>query len=265
MNIDRCFTIAGKVAVVTGGSAGIGSMIAEGLVRAGAKVFIVGRKQEELGETVQRLSEFGEIFPIQADLGTAEGIQAVKLALEARVSELNILINNAGTIWIAPFEDFPRLGFEKLFALNVTALFDLTRTLRPLLQRGATQDDPARVVNVTSVAGMHIGGQFYGELDNFSYGASKAAANMLTRKLARTLLADNILVNAVAPGTFPTRMNKPVRNDSEAQAAALRDIPLGREGRAEEIAAPVIFLCSRAANYITGVILPVTGGMATLD
>ena len=265
MNIDHCFDIHGKVAVVTGASVGIGAMIAEGLLNAGARVYIVGRKLAELEATVQRLSAFGSIQAIAADLATAEGVQAVKAALAAKEPELHILVNNAGTLWVAPLDEFPRVGFEKVFALNVTALFDLTRALRPLLRAGAKADDPARVVNITSAGGSHIGGSFYGEIDNFSYGSSKAAADWLTRKLARTLLKDNILVNAIAPGTFRTRINSAVWNDAQAQAAALADIPIGREGQPEEIAAPVIFLCSRAANYMTGVVMPVSGGMATLD
>lgn len=265
MHIDRCFDVKGKVALVTGGSSGIGAMIAEGLVRAGVRVYILGRKEAELKSTVKRLSEYGQIDAIQANIATAEGVEAAKSALEAKETELHILINNAGIVWVAPFDDFTRVGFDKVLSLNVTAIFDLTRVLRSLLSRGAKADDPARVINITSAGGLHIGGRFYGEIDNFSYGTSKAAANMLTRKLARTLLKDNILVNAVAPGTFPTRMTTPVSENPQAYAAALGDIPMGREGRPEEIAAPVIFLCSKAANYITGVILPVSGGMATLD
>jgi NAD(P)-dependent dehydrogenase (short-subunit alcohol dehydrogenase family) len=265
MDLSRSFSIAGKVALVTGASHGIGAFIAEGLVAAGVKVYAVARKADALDALAQRLSVYGSITTVSADLGTAEGVASVRATLEAREPALDILVNNAGIVWVAPLEEFPRIGFERVFALNVVAMFDLTRSLLPLLRRGATPDDPARVVNVTSVGGEHVGGTFYGEIENFSYGTSKAAANMLTRKLARHLLKDHILVNAVAPGTFRTRMNAPVRSDPAAQAAALANIPMRREGRPGEIAGPVIFLCSPAANYITGAIIPVSGGMATLD
>lgn len=250
------FGIDGKVALVTGGTSGIGRMIAEGLVAAGARVYVTARTPADVEETAAALGCNG----IVADLGNGEGIAAVAAAL-AGESRLDILVNNAGTVWLAPIEHFPREGFAHVLDLNVSAPFMLVQALLPLLRASARPNDPARVINIASIGAFRAGGW-----DNFSYSPSKAALISLTQHLGARLAGENISVNAIAPGLFPSRLtDATVPLDDPAVRAAVAS-PLGnRVGTAEDIAGAVIYLASRAGAWLTGITLPVSGGRATID
>ncbi|BCI50832.1 3-oxoacyl-ACP reductase [Mycolicibacterium litorale] len=252
------FRLDGKVAVVTGGGRGIGVMIARGLLQAGASVYLSSRKEAELAAAVDELSPLGRVEAVPADLGTAEGVQTLTDALAAREDSLHALFNNAGANWGAPFEEFPESGFDRVFDVNVKGVFLLTRALVPMLRAGATDDDPARVVNTGSVDGFHTPER---GRNNFSYAASKAAVHMLTRHLA-TELAPHILVNAIAPGLFPSRMTKVLLSAGEEAVGAA--LPLGRVGRPDDMAGIAVFLAGRASSYVTGTVIPVDGGVSTI-
>ena len=248
----------GNVAVVTGGGRGIGVMMARGLLQAGARVYLSARKEAELAAAVAELSPLGEIAAIPADLGTAEGVDTLTAALTEREEAVHALFNNAGANWGAPFDEFPESGFDRVFNVNVKGVFLLTRALVPLLTAGATEADPARVINTGSVDGFHTPER---GRDNFSYSASKAAVHMLTKHLA-TELAPRILVNAVAPGLFESRMTKVLlAPGAEAVGNAL---PLGRIGAPDDMAGIAVFLAAPASAYITGAVIPVDGGVSTI-
>ncbi|MFA7602811.1 MAG: SDR family NAD(P)-dependent oxidoreductase [Novosphingobium sp.] len=258
MDAFKLFDVTAAVALVTGGSRGIGRMVAEGLLRAGARVYICARKQPELDETVAALSAIGPCHGIAADLGTPEGCRAIADSVATREDRLNILVNNAGATWGAPIDAFPRDAFDKVMTVNVTGVFDLTRHLLPLLRTAARAGEPARVINISSLAGIEPP-----ETESFSYSSSKAAVLMLTRHLARRLASEGITVNAIAPGVFPSRMTAPFFREDGSQDKW--DIPLGRVGAIEDIAGTVIFLGSRAGAYLTGAVLPLSGGMGTAN
>ncbi|WP_101906385.1 SDR family oxidoreductase [Mycolicibacterium setense] len=252
------FRLDGKVAVVTGGGRGIGLMMARGLLRAGASVYVSSRKEAELAAAVDALSPLGRISAVPADLGTAEGVAALTAAVTGREGAIHALFNNAGAAWGAPYDEFPESGFDKVYDVNVKGVFLLTRALTPLLNSGATEEDPARVVNTGSIDGIVAPEK---GRDNFSYSASKAAVHMLTKHLAGEL-APRILVNAIAPGLFESRMTKEMlRAGSDAVGSAL---PLGRIGQPDDIAGISVFLASRASAYITGAVIPVDGGVSTI-
>lgn len=252
------FRLDGKVAVVTGGGRGIGVMMARGLLQAGAKVYLSSRKEAELASAAAELSSLGPVEAVPADLGTAEGVQTLTAALTDREDAVHALFNNAGSNWGAPFDEFPESAFDRVFDVNVKGVFLLTRALVPLLTAGSTDDDPARVVNTGS-----IDGYFTPEKgrDNFSYAASKAAVHMLTKHLA-TELAPRILVNAIAPGLFESRMTKVLL--APGADAVGRAMPLGRIGAPEDMAGIAVFLAARASSYITGAVIPVDGGVSTI-
>ena len=252
------FRLDGKVAVVTGGGRGIGLMMARGLLQAGARVYLSARKEAELAAAVEALSPLGRVEAISADLGTAEGVEALSSALAAKEDKIHALFNNAGAAWGATFDDFPESGFDKVFNVNVKGVFLLTRALVPLLNAAATEGDPARVINTGSIDGFFVPEK---GRDNFSYSASKAAVHMLTKHLAGEL-APRILVNAIAPGLFESRMTKELlRPGAEAVGEFL---PLGRIGQPDDIAGISVFLASRASTYITGAVIPVDGGASTI-
>lgn len=252
------FSIEGKTAVVTGGSRGIGLMIARGFVEAGARVYISSRKAEVCDQVAAELSTIGECFSLPADLSTEQGCQQLATAVQERESALNILVNNAGAAWGAPLEQFPDAAFDKIWAVNVKAIFSLTRMLLPELRKAATPDDPARIINIGSIDGIRVP-----TFENYSYSASKSAVHMLTRHVAHTLVKDNVTVNAIAPGLFPSQMTKVVFSSDEALAATRDWIPMGREGRPDDIAGTAIYLSSRAGSYLTGAVIPVDGGVST--
>ncbi len=256
--VHDLFRLDGKVAVVTGGGRGIGLMIARGLLEAGAKVYLSARKEVELSAAVEGLSPLGPVAAIPADLGTADGVGTLASELAAREDAIHALFNNAGAAWGAPFDEFPESGFDKILAVNIKGIFLLTRALVPMLRAAATPEDPARVVNTGSIDGIRPPAR---GRDNFSYSASKAGVHMLTRHLAGEL-APEILVNAIAPGLFPSRMTKVLlAPGAEAVGAHL---PLGRIGQPDDMAGIAVFLASRASTYITAAVIPVDGGASVL-
>ncbi|MDI9917734.1 RhlG family 3-oxoacyl-ACP reductase [Rhodococcus sp. IEGM 1379] len=253
--LDGLFDVSGKTVVVTGGSRGIGFMIARGFVEGGATVIISARKAEACDEAAQELSEFGTCISHPADLSTDEGIESLAAKVAEVSPTLDVLVNNAGATWGAPVDDFPAAGFDKIFDLNVKAIFLLTQKLLPQLRAAATAEDPARVINIGSIDGLVVSGS-----ENFSYGASKAAVHMLTRKLAATLAAEKITVNAIAPGPFPSKMMAFLLEDEESANAVAASVPLGRVGSPEDAAGLAFFLSSRAGAYLTGAVIPLDGG-----
>jgi NAD(P)-dependent dehydrogenase (short-subunit alcohol dehydrogenase family) len=254
--VTSLFDISGKTALITGGSRGIGLMIARGYVEAGAKVYISSRKAEVCDEVAAELSKVGTCISVPADLSV--DAEADRLAAEIAGVEpkLDILVNNAGANWGAPIADFPASGFDKVLALNVKAPFLLTRALLPQLEAAGTRDDPARVIMIGSIDGIQVP-----MLDTFSYSSSKAALHQLTRHLAKQLGARNITVNAVAPGPFESKMMaETLKNFGDMIA---RSSVLNRIGRPDDMAGVAIYLASRAGSYVTGAIIPVDGGIAT--
>jgi len=249
------FSVAGKVALVTGGSRGIGRMIAHGLVANGARTYVTSRKADACRQTAAELSREGECIALPADLAQAEERARLVAELGAREPKLHILVNNAGANWGAPLAEFPESGWDKVFDLNLKAIFFLTRDLLPALERAGTADDPARVVNVGSIDGLTVP-----LLETYSYSAAKAALHHMTRVLARKL-APRVTVNAIAPGPFESQMMKATL---ERFGDSIRSAnPRGRIGEPEDMAGATIFLCSRAAAYVTGAVIPVDGGLST--
>ena len=254
--MNDLFSIAGKTALVTGGSRGIGLMIARGYVEAGARVYISSRKADVLDEVAADLSKVGECHAIAADLSIEAECRRLAEAIAARESSLDILVNNAGATWGAPLEQFDEAAWERALALNVKGVFHLTKFLVPLLEEAGTAEEPARVINIGSIDGLKVP-----LLDNYSYSASKAAVHMLTRHLAKRL-APGITVNAIAPGPFESKMMAAVLDQFGEQIAA--NAPLKRIGRPDDMAGAAIYLASRAGAYLTGAVIPVDGGIASL-
>ena len=250
------FSVAGKTALVTGGSRGIGRMIAAGFVDAGARVYISSRNAEAGEAAAAELAEMGPCFSVPADLSTESGCRGLAEELARREDRLHVLVNNSGNTWGAPLEEFDDAAWERVLSLNVKGVFHTTKFLLPLLEAAATDDDPARVVNIGSIDGIHVP-----ILETYSYSASKAAVHQLTRHLARKL-APRITVNAIAPGPFPSKMMAATLDAFGAQIAA--GAPMKRIGRPDDMAGAAIYLASRAGAYLTGVILPVDGGIATV-
>jgi len=250
------FDLTGKTALVTGGTRGIGMMMARGLLQAGARVCISSRKADACAAAEAELKQYGQVRAIAADLSTET--ECLRLANEVGAQEqaLHILINNAGTTWGAPLAEFPASGWDKVLDLNLKSPFFLTRACLDLLAAAGTQDDPARVINVGSIDGLHVAG-----LPTYSYAASKAGLHHLTRVLARELGPLNITVNAVAPGPFESKMMAATL-DAHGDAIAAMS-PLGRIGRPDDMAGVAIYLSSRAGAYLTGAVIPVDGGIAT--
>ncbi|MBJ7600583.1 MAG: 3-oxoacyl-ACP reductase [Candidatus Nephthysia bennettiae] len=254
------FSVAGKTAVVTGGSRGIGYMIAGEFLKAGARrVYICARKAEACDAAAAELSQHGDCVSVPCDVGQPEGVEKLARAVEEREERLEILVNNAGTAWGAPLDSHPIEQVDRVLQVNVRAVFHLTQRLLPLLRAAASAEDPARVVNIGSIDGLAIP-----MTPNYGYSASKAAVHMLTRHLAHALVGDHVNVNAIAPGLFPSRMTRWAFEGEEA-ATVLGAIPMHRAGTAEDAGGTAIYLCSRAGAYLTGVVIPVAGGLATID
>ena len=254
VNVSDLFSIEGKVALVTGGGSGIGWMIAEGYARAGVKVYIASRKEAELESRIAELGDGGDVTAIVADLSTDEGCRGLGDALEAREEKLDILVNNAGANWGEEYEDFPEAAWDRVLNVNVKGVFQLTRRLTPMLERAATEVDPARIINIGSVDGIGVP-----VLETYSYSASKAAVHHMSRVLARKLAPKNITVNAIAPGPFQSRMMRATLERGGDAIAKM--VPLGRIGAPEDMAGTAIFLASRAGAYVNAAILPVDGGI----
>jgi NAD(P)-dependent dehydrogenase (short-subunit alcohol dehydrogenase family) len=255
MTASNLFDIAGKTALVTGGSRGIGLMIADGFVDAGVKVYISSRKADVVAEVAAELSKKGTCIGIPADLAQESECRGLADEVAAREDSLDILVNNAGATWGAPLEDFDEAAFERVLALNVKGVFHLTKFLVPLLQKAGTVEEPARVINIGSIDGIQVPA-----LETYSYSASKAAVHHLTRHLAKKL-APTITVNAIAPGPFESKMMAATLEAFGEQIAA--NAPLRRIGRPDDMAGAAIYLSSRAGAYLTGAVIPVDGGIAT--
>jgi NAD(P)-dependent dehydrogenase (short-subunit alcohol dehydrogenase family) len=250
------FDLTGRTAVVTGGTRGIGLMIARGLLQAGASVWISSRKADACESARQELAPYGPVEAVPADLSREDECDRLATVVAAREQRIHILVNNAGATWGAPLADYPAAAWDKVLDLNAKAPFFLTRAFLPLLQAAASADDPARVINVGSIDGLVVPA-----FPNYAYSASKAAVHHLTRHLARDLGPKHITVNAVAPGPFPSKMMAATLDAvGDAIAAAA---PLGRIGRPDDMAGVAVYLCSRAGAYVTGAVIPVDGGIAT--
>ena len=250
------FSIEGKTALVTGGSRGIGLMIARGFVEAGATVYISSRKAEVCDQVAAELSQVGTCISMPADLSTAEECARLAGEIAERAPALHILVNNAGANWGAPLAEFPGSAWDRVLDLNLKGVFELTRDLVPTLAAGASAADPARVINIGSIDGLHAP-----DLETYSYSTSKAAVHHLTKVLAKRLARERITVNAIAPGPFESKM-------MAATLDAFRDsiiasCPLRRIGEPDDMAGTAIFLASRAGAYLTGAVIPVDGGMST--
>ena len=253
INAQDLFSIRGKVALVTGGSRGIGLMIARGFLESGAKVYISSRKKEACDETARELAEVGECVSLPADVSSAAGSRALANEVAAREPRLHILVNNAGAAWLAAIENYAEAGWDKVFDTNVKSVFFLTRELLPLLQKAASAQDPARVINVGSIDGLKA--PF---LETFAYPASKAAVHHMTRDLAVKLAGKYITVNAIAPGPFESQMTNWMLDNFRDKFE--QTCPLRRIGCPGDMAGVAIYLSSRAGAYVNGVVIPVDGG-----
>lgn len=261
-NFNDLFSIKGKVALVTGGSRGIGEMIAAGFLANGAKVYISSRKAETCDATAKKLAETygGTCVSLPADLSDLSGVQSLAQRLAERETHLDILVNNAGAAWGAPIESFPEVGWDKVMDTNVKAVFFLTQKVMPLLRQAAKGPSPSRVINIGSIDGLKTAA-----FSTFSYGASKAAVHHLTRFLAAQFTQERILFNAIAPGPFPTWMLSTGvgfggKTEGVDWDAVGKRTPAGRVGTPEDIAGLAIFLSSRAGEYIAGQVIACDGG-----
>jgi NAD(P)-dependent dehydrogenase (short-subunit alcohol dehydrogenase family) len=250
------FDISGRTALVTGGSRGVGAMIARGLVEAGATVLISSRKEADLASTASALSRLGNCEALPADLSTPDGARALADQVRSRVDALSILVNNAGATWGAPLEEFPESGWDRVIHTNVEGIFHLTTALLPALRAAATDTSPARIINIGSVDGLRPPA-----MENYSYSASKAAVHMLTRHLAKRLAPEHITVNAIAPGPFESKMTAFMLDSQDAKEMVEQMVPLGRIGRPDDVVGLTVFLASRAGSYLTGTVIPLDGGV----
>ena len=253
------FDVAGKAVLITGGSSGLGLMMAEGFLQAGARVTIAGRRQQALDAARGALARHGELRTIACDLGSGAGVDRLAAVYGEHEPALHVLVNNAGHAIAAPFADYAESAWIETLALNLQAPFLLTRRLLPLLERTASPDDPARVINIGSIAGWMTS-----NTDTFAYNPSKAALHQLTRGLARELAPRHILVNAIAPGYFPSSMTEPYLADDDYRRKVVRGIPLKRIGSPPDIAGLAVFLSARASAYMTGTVIPLDGGSSAI-
>lgn len=259
-NASHQFDLSGKIAVITGGTRGIGEMIATGFVKAGVKVYVTSRKAEACDAIQAKLSEFGECIAHPSDLSTHEGVTAYANWLGEREDKIDILVNNAGAAWGEPIESFSEAGWDRVMDLNVKSLFFLTQKLLPQLRAGAAETGRGRVINIGSIEGFTMPMA----PGNFAYPASKAAVHHLTRSLARELAPDRITVNAISPGPFESKMTAYAMGTEEGKKMVGAAIPLGRIGTPEDMVGLSTFLASAASDYITGVSIPLDGGYVNL-
>ena len=256
MDINNLFSVKGKVAVVTGGSRGIGEMITSGFLANGVKVYISARKAPALIDKANELSERYEMdcIPVQCDLSNMQGINEFVEIIEKKEKSIDFLINNAGAAWGEPLESFSEKGWDKVMDLNVKSIFFLTQKFKTLLTKNATEEDPSRVINIGSIDGLNVPA-----METYPYGASKAAVHHLTRVLAAKLVKENILVNAIAPGPYPSNMLGAAVNHDYSEIAKRN--PRNRVGTPEDMAGLAIFLCSRAGAYTVGETITSDGGI----
>ena len=259
--IESLFSMQDKICVVTGGSRGLGAFMAQGFLEAGARrVYITARKAEACISAAEELSQYGECIAIPGDVATSDGLQNLVTELMSREQHIDVLVNNAGTGWGAPFGQFPEKGWDKVMDINAKSPFFLIQALAPLLKKNASAENTASIINIGSIAGM-VGNA----VDNFSYAASKTAIHQLTRVLSTELAKDHIRVNAIAPGRFYSKMTEFLSNDQEAFEEELQTIPMRRWGEATDIAGVAIMLASQAGAFITGQIIPVDGGTSVTN
>ena len=251
------FSLQGRTALVTGGTRGIGKMIAKAFVEAGAHVYVCSRDVEACQQTAEELGAMGTCHGVAANLATEEGVRELAARLGEQITHLDILVNNAGTTWGAPLESYPVKGWETVMQLNVTSVFSCIQQFLPLLRTGGSAANPARIITIGSVAGISSFGE-----QAYAYGPSKAALHQLSRILARELVSQHINVNVIAPGRFPSKMTQHIGNDEQALAEDTALIPMKRWGREEEMAALAISLASTAGAYMTGNIIPLDGGFS---
>lgn len=255
MDTSRLFSLEGRAALITGGSRGIGRMIAEGFIAQGARVYITARKREACAATAAELSQAGTCVSLPGDIATPEGLADVVARLRQHEPTLDILVNNAGAAWGAPFDEFPESGWDKVMDLNLKALFFLTQALAPDLRAAAAGGDHlAKVINIASIDGISVNPQ-----ETYSYHASKAGLIHLTKRMALRLIGDGIVVNGIAPGAFASDMNRDARDNAEQVSAR---IPAGRIGDADDMAAAAIYLASRAGDYVVGSMITLDGGVS---
>ena len=253
MKIEQLFSVRGKVAVVTGGSRGIGEMIARGYIENGAKVYITARKADACNALAQELSKHGECISIPADLSRMEEIERFGKEIEKREKKIDILVNNAGASWGETFDKFPEEGWDKVIDLNLKSVFFVSQRLVKLLEAAASKDDWARIINIGSIDGMHVSA-----IETYSYAASKAGVIHMTKMMAKFLAARRIAVHAIAPGFFPSKMTASLPIDAIAAAS-----PMKRVGTPEDMAGLALYLSSRASGFVCGAVIPVDGGYAT--
>ncbi|MEN9682444.1 MAG: hypothetical protein RLZZ427_195 [Pseudomonadota bacterium] len=255
-DFSKLFSLEGKVALITGGSRGIGKMLLEGYLAAGCeRVYITARKKAQLDETVAEFEAHypGKVIGLAGDISQMDGVEQLAAELAKRETRLDVLVNNAGAAWGTEFEQFPEVGWDKVMDLNVKALFFLTQKLHPLLMAAAKFDRPAKVINIASIDGLRPN-----PWETYSYQASKAAVIHLTKRMAARLIKDNIVVSCIAPGAYPSEMNKAAAKNPEGSA---KGIPYKRVGVAEDIAGGAIYLASRAGDYVVGTTIPIDGGI----
>jgi NAD(P)-dependent dehydrogenase (short-subunit alcohol dehydrogenase family) len=256
--LDALFSVNGKTALVTGGATGLGRICAETLVRAGARVLIASRKADQCQAVAAELSAMGECEGFGGDVSSEEGVAALAREVSQRTASLDILVNNSGTTWGAPFEKFDWAAWERVLSVNVIGLFEITRSLMPLLLAAATPQAPARIVNIGSIMGtLPLADGAY------SYAASKASVHHLTRILANEFASRGVNVNAIAPGPFNTRMTAFALGNEGGRESAATSVPVGRIGEASDLAAALLYLCGAGSSFVTGAILPLDGGMSS--
>ena len=254
LQIQNLFSVKGKTVLVTGGSRGIGLMIASTFVKNGATVYISSRNAEVCQAVEKELSKIGNCIAIPADLSTGEGRKKLVDTLKGKIDKLDVLINNAGANWSAPFKEYPEHGYDKVMNINVKPIFYLTQDLLPLLEAAASLEDPARIINIGSIDGIRVS-----TIDNSAYGMSKAAVHHLTKIMAAKFTGKGITANAVAPGPFPSKMTKSMLDS--VQPMIEKANPMGRIGRAGDMGGITVFLASSAGSFLNGTVIPVDGGM----
>ena len=260
--LERLFGVEGKHVVVTGGSRGIGRMIAEGFVEAGATVYISARKADACDAAADEMNAAGHggsCVSIPADLSNREGVDALAAAVTDRTDRLHVLVNNAGATWGAPLDEYPEDAFDKLFNINVKGAFMLTQALLPTLRATATEDDPARIINIASIDGIKTPA-----METYAYSSTKAGILALTRHLAKNLVRDHVLVNAIAPGPFESKMMAFALGTEEGREMVAKGVPARRIGEPDDMAGAALYLAGKASTYLVGATLIVDGGIANL-